>query len=212
MDTPRRVRVIVADDHAAVRMGIVTFLGSAPDIEVVGEARDGREAVDLCARLRPRVILMDLVMPSLDGVAAIKIIRDRCPEVKVIALTSFQDKPLVREALQAGAIGYLLKNVSGEDLAEAIRDACAGRYTLAPEVVQLLIQPEPEIGQDLTAREREVLALLVEGLTNVEIGVRLVVTTATAKAHVGSILAKLGVASRAEAVALALRHKLTTSV
>jgi NarL family two-component system response regulator LiaR len=160
---------------------------------------------------------MDLLMPEMGGPEATRLIRERWPHVQVIALTSFQEKELVREALQAGAISYLLKNVSAEDLAAAIREANAGRSTLAPEAVQALIQAdsraafrERDLPEEfgLTPREREVLALLVEGLNNPEIAERLVVSRSTAKAHVSNILSKLGVSNRAEAIAMALQHDL----
>jgi NarL family two-component system response regulator LiaR len=182
-----------------------------PDLKLIGEARNGREAVDMCAELQPDVILMDLVMPEMDGATATRLIRECCPKIQVIALTSFQEQSLVEEALQAGAIGYLLKNVSASDLAEAIRAAQAGKTTLAPEAVQALVQAssrEPALGHDLTPREREVLVLLVEGLTNPEIADRLTVSRSTAKAHVSNILSKLGASTRMEAISLALQHKL----
>lgn len=207
------IRVLIVDDHGMVRRGLITYLKTASDVDVVGEARDGQEALQMCEQLQPDVILMDLVMPELGGVAATRLIRQRWPQVQVIALTSFREKELVQEALQAGAIGYLLKNVSGEDLVAGIRAACAGRPSLAPEAVQALIQTaaaEPAPGQDLTRREREVLALLASGLSNSEIAARLSVSRSTAKAHVTNILSKLGVSSRGEAIALALRHKLIT--
>lgn len=204
--------VIIVDDHAVVRRGIRAFLRNKAGIQVIGEAGTGQEAVQLSEQQPPDVILMDLRMPVLDGVAATRLIHKQFPQVRVIALTTFQDKELVHDALQAGAISYLLKNVSGDELAEAIRQAHAGRSTLAPEAVQALIQApagsEPALGHDLTLREREVLGLLVKGLSNNEIAERLSVSHATAKAHVSSILSKLGVSSRAEAIALALEKKL----
>jgi NarL family two-component system response regulator LiaR len=167
--------------------------------------------VDLCEKLQPDVVLMDLVMPGMDGAQATRAIRAQCPQVQVVALTSFKEDELVQGALQAGAIGYLLKNVSADELADAIRKAHAGRATLAPEAAQVLIQAArqpPSPGYDLTPRELEVLALLVEGLNNPEIADRLVVSRSTAKFHVSSILSKLGVSNRTEAVSLAMQHKL----
>jgi len=205
------IRVMVVDEHGMVRKGIIAYLKNSADIHIVGEARDGKEAVELCASLAPDVILMDLQMPEMDGIAATRIICRQNSRVKIIALTSFTDRDKVQEALQAGAISYLLKNVSGEDLTEAIRGAFAGRATLAPEAVQALIQPiptQPTVGHDLTPREREVLRLLVKGLNNNEIAERLTVSHATAKAHVSNILAKLEVSNRAEAIACALKEKL----
>jgi len=205
------IRVLIVDDHAMVRKGLVAFLKNEPALELVGEARDGREAIECCEQLHPDVILMDLIMPELGGVAATRTIHQRWPNVQVIALTSFQEKELVQDALQAGAIGYLLKNVSGDELCEAIRQAYGGRPTLAPEAVQALIQPPSEaesMAADLTRREQEVLALLVKGMSNPEIAERLVISRSTVKVHISSILSKLGVASRGEAISLAIQNKL----
>jgi len=206
------IRVMIVDDHGMVRKGLMVYLGNRPDIAIVGEASDGREALALCEKLCPDVLLMDLVMPEMDGVAATRSIHQRWPRVQIIALTSFQEKQLVQDALQAGAIGYLLKNVSGDELYQAVCRAHAGRPTLAPEAIQALVQVGREEdqaqGKDLTARELEVLALLAQGMSNPHIAERLVVSRATVKAHVSSILSKLGVSNRAEAISLALKHKL----
>jgi len=205
------IRVLLVDDHAVVRSGLSAFLLAFDDLELVGEAGSGEEAVRLCDRLQPDVVLMDLVMPSMDGAQATRAIREKCPAIQVIALTSFKETELVEGALEAGAIGYLLKNVTADELAKAIREAHAGRPTLAPEAAQALIQARrqpPKIGFDLTEREREVLTLLVEGLSNPEIAERLVVSRSTAKFHVSSILSKLGVASRTEAVAVTVKEGL----
>ena len=208
-ETP--IRVLLVDDHAVVRSGLSAFLLAFDDLELVAEAGSGEEAVRRCEQLQPDVVLMDLVMPGMDGAQATRAIREQCPEIQVIALTSFKEKELVEGAMEAGAIGYLLKNVSADELAEAIREAHAGRPTLAPEAAQALIQATrrpPKIGFDLTERELEVLALLVEGLSNPEIAERLVVSRSTAKFHVSSILSKLGVSSRTEAVSVALQNNL----
>ncbi len=214
MEQRKTIRVLIVDDHSMVRKGLVTFLKNQVDLEIIGEARDGREAADLCERLQPDVILMDLVMPVLGGVAATRLIRQRFPQAQVIALTSFQERELVQDALQAGAIGYLLKNVSGDELADAIRQAYAGRPTLAPEALQALVQAPPvedSLGKDLTRREREVLSLLVKGMSNPEIAESLCISRATVKVQVSSILSKMGVSNRAEAISLAIQHKLVKS-
>lgn len=204
------IRVMLVDDHLMVRRGLATFLKVFDDLELVGEAADGETAVQLCGRVLPDVILMDMVMPDIDGVTATRLIRQRFPTMQVIALTSFKEESLVQSALQAGAIGYLLKNVTADELAQAIRAAHAGRGTLSPEIVQSMThaaQPPPP-GYNLTEREREVLALLVAGLNNSEIAEKLVVSPSTIKSHVSNILAKLGVANRAEAAATAVRQGL----
>jgi NarL family two-component system response regulator LiaR len=205
------IRVLLVDDHAVVRSGLSAFLLAFDDLELIGEAGSGEEAVRLCDRLRPDVVLMDLVMPGMDGAQATRAIREKCPSIQVVALTSFKEQDLVEAALEAGAIGYLLKNVSADELAKAIREAHIGRPTLAPEAAQALIQARREprrLGFDLTGREREVLALMAEGLTNPDIAERLIVSRSTVKFHVSSILSKLGAASRTEAVAVAVKEGL----
>jgi NarL family two-component system response regulator LiaR len=202
---------MLVDDHAVVRSGLGAFLLAYDDLELIAEAGGGEEAIQFCDRVQPDVVLMDLVMPGMDGAAATRVIRERHPQVQIIALTSFKEKDLVEGVLQAGAIGYLLKNVSADDLAKAIRAAHAGKPTLAPEAAEALIQSTREPftpGYDLTDREREVLALMAEGLSNPQIADRLVMSRSTAKFHVSNVLSKLGAASRTEAVSLALKHHL----
>jgi NarL family two-component system response regulator LiaR len=214
MNALKPIRVMLVDDHAVVRSGLSAFLSVFEDLKLIGEAGSGEEGLRLCEELVPDVILMDLLMPGMDGATTTRLIRERCPSVQVIALTSFKEQELVQGALAAGAIGYLLKNVSADELADAIRSAHAGRPTLAAEATEALIQASLAAGQspkpiyNLTEREREVLALIVEGLTNPEIAERLVVSRSTAKYHVSSILSKLGVSSRTEAVALAVQEDL----
>jgi two-component system, NarL family, response regulator LiaR len=209
----RATRIAIVDDHAMVRSGLAAFLSVADDLELVGEAENGQQALRLCAEERPDVVLMDLVMPGMDGVQATRAIRERFPDIKVIALTSFPEDRLVQDVLEAGALSYLLKNVGADELARAIRAAREGRSTLAPEAAKILIQRAthaPTPGHDLSPREREVLALMVQGLSNPDIADRLVVGRSTIKFHVSSILGKLGVQSRTEAVAVAVQHRLVS--
>jgi len=183
---------MLVDDHAMVRRGLATFLKAFDDLELAGEAESGAAAIQLCARVVPDVILMDMVMPDMDGATATRAIRQKYPQVQVIALTSFKEGNLIKRALEAGAIAYLLKDVSADDLVWAIRAAHAGRATLSPEAAQALVetanQPPPP-GLDMTEREREVLTLMVEGLNNTQIAGRLTVSPSTIKSHVSNILA-----------------------
>lgn len=207
------IRVMLVDDHTMVRRGLATFLKVFDDLQLAGEAESGAASIQLCGEILPDVVLMDMVMPGMDGATATRAICQKYPQVKVIALTSFKEGDLVKNALEAGAIAYVLKDVSADDLVRAIRAAHAGRATLSPEAAQALVETAnqpPVPGLDLTEREHEVLALMVEGLNNTEIAARLTVSPSTIKSHVSNILYKLGVASRTEAVALALRHKLVT--
>jgi NarL family two-component system response regulator LiaR len=213
MSKSKPIRVMLVDEHAVVRSGLAAFLMVFDDLELVGEATGGEESVRMCDHVQPDVVLMDLVMPGMDGADATRAIREKCPHIQVIALTSFKEQDLVERALQAGAIGYLLKNVAADELADAIRAAHSGKPTLAPEAAQVLIEAithptQPALGHDLTPREREVLALMVEGLNNPQIAERLVVSRSTVKFHVSSILSKLGAASRTEAAAMAVQHHL----
>jgi NarL family two-component system response regulator LiaR len=207
----KRIRVVIVDDHVLVRSGLDVVLGMFDDIELAGQAGDGEEAVRLCVELHPDVVLMDLVMPGMSGVEATRRILEQCPGTKVVALTSFTEEDLIGETLRAGAIGYLMKNVSADQLADAVRAAADGRSTLAPEAADVLVRsvsaPRPQ-ADALTAREQQVLKLMADGLTNADIADRLVIGVATVKTHVSSIIAKLGVSTRTEATALAIRRGL----
>jgi len=207
------IRVMLVDDHAMVRRGLATFLKVFKDLDLAGEADNGAAAIKLCGEILPDVVLMDMVMPDMDGATATRIICEKYPQVRVIALTSFNEGEFVKNALEAGAIGYLLKDVSALDLVKAIRDAHAGRASLSPETAQTMVETAnqpPVPGLDLTVREREVLGLMIGGLINAKIAEQLNVSPFTIKSHVSNILFKLGVASRTEAVVLALRHKIVT--
>jgi NarL family two-component system response regulator LiaR len=212
MGKRENIRVMSVDDHELMRRGIRFSLLSVEDIELVAEAHSGEEALRLCDEVGPDVVLMDMYLTeSMDGIATTRAIRERCPQVKVLALSSFFEKGLVQGAMQAGAIGYLVKGVSGAELAEAIRAAYAGRPTLTSEAVEVLIEPtrpQPRFDHDLTKRELEVLALLVEGLSNAEIADRMYFSVAAVKYHVSNILSKFGAANRTEAVVLAMEHNL----
>jgi NarL family two-component system response regulator LiaR len=211
MTEPRSIRVLIVDDHPVVRDGLKNMLLVFDDLELVGEAGDGNQAVTSCRQNQPDVILIDMVMPGMDGIATTRAVREYCPRMKVIILTSFFEDKLVQDALEAGAAGYLLKNVPISVLADAVRSVYAGQSVLSPEATRALIRTKTEPhqpGENLSEREREVLALIVEGLSNEGIAERLVISTATARHHVSACLRKLGAANRAQAAALATKHDL----
>ncbi|NDJ51597.1 MAG: response regulator transcription factor [Chloroflexi bacterium] len=211
--TDETIRLLIVDDHAMVRMGMTAILDEFDDLELVAEASNGEDAVQYCDLYQPDVVLMDLMLPGIDGIESTRRILERHPHIRVIAITSLEQDDLVSRALKAGAIGYLMKNVSVNELARAIRSAHTGSPTLAPEAAQALIEAAkrpPQPTYDLTPREVEVLALMVEGMTNPEIADRLVISRHTVRAHVSNILSKLSVSSRVEAVALAIEQHLVT--
>ena len=213
MKGPSLIRILLVDDHAVVRSGLAAFLSAFPDFELVGEAADGEEAVKLCEPLCPDVVLMDMIMPRMDGATATHLIRQRYPSIQVLVLTSFKEDELIQCALKAGAVGYLLKNVSAEELAKAIRAAHRGRLTLAPEATQCLMRSTtydsvPVPGNALTKREQDVLHLLTRGIDNNEIADTLVISRSTVKYHMSNILSKLHATNRTEAVVIAIQNNL----
>ncbi len=215
MSQPNRIQILVVDDHAMVRRGLAVFLHAFSDLELIGEAASGEEALELCRQTQPDVVLMDMMMPGMDGVMTTQAIRAAYPDIQVIALTSFSQEGLINAALQAGAIGYLFKDVSAEELAEAVRSAASGHSALAREALRVLVSrtaapPGPTF--DLTETERKVLSLICRGLNNAEIAERLGVSRSTIKTHVSNILSKMDVRSRVEAVTLALQHGLEDHV
>ena len=204
------ITVMIVDDHLMVRDGLKLFLSVYEDLQVVGEAGDGAEALQLCATLMPNVILMDMVMPKMDGPTTIAHIRENGWPIEIIGLTSFDDQGFVKTAVQAGAVGFLHKDVHADKLADAIRNAAKGRATLDEAATQALIQTNqlPGLGHDLTPREKEVLGLLVQGETNREISQKLHISPATVRLHVSNILTKLNATNRTEAVSIALQNNL----
>ena len=213
MNTLQTIQVMLVDDHNVVRSGLAAFLRAYDDLELVGEAKNGLDALNLCHKRQPEVILMDLMMPEMDGIAATRAILADYPEIKIIAMTSFEDEELVQGVLAAGAISYLLKNVTSDELAAAIRAASLGKSTLSPEAARVLVQatrPTKQPSYELTEREMEVLNLVVQGQSNQQIANGMVISVATVKAHVSSILSKLQVSSRAEASAYAIKHKIVS--
>lgn len=207
----RPIRVAIIDDHEVVRRGLALFLDINEEFLLVGEADSARTAVRICAEARPDVVLLDLLLGTDDAVPLIGELRRTYPAIRIIAVTGLRDATLVRRTLQAGASGFLFKNVSAGELADAIRAVHASRPALAPEATQALIDFAARQGtmiSDLSTREREILRLLVQGLANPAIAERLAISKSTAKAHVSNILAKLGVTTRAEAAAAAVANRL----
>jgi NarL family two-component system response regulator LiaR len=206
-----KIQVVIVDDHQIVRDGLKMFLSVEEDLELVGEASNGEAALALCAEIEPDVVLMDLVMPRMDGTEATARIRENYPRIQVIALTSYAEQDLVQGALEAGAIAYVLKDIESEKLAEAIREAHRGEVTFDPAVARILIESatqQPKPGGDLTRREKDVLKLLVEGYTNRQIGEALIISISTVRFHVSNILSKLGARNRTEAARIAQENGL----
>jgi len=213
MSESNLIRILIVDDHAMVRSGLKNFIYGFEWMELVGEAGDGASAVEFCSTHPVDVVLMDMMMPGMDGSEATRRIIALGTPVKIIILTSFHEQDLVEQALQAGATSYLLKNVDAESLAAAIRAASMGRATLAPEATEALIQAARQrsgVGYDLTEREKEVLALLVNGRSNNEISNLLSISLTTVKYHLRNIYSKLDAKSRVEAVTIALEHHLVS--
>lgn len=211
MTTSQRIRVMIVDDHQIVRDGLKMFLSIQEDMELVGEAADGEEVVERCDQIQPDVILMDLVMPKMDGPTATARIKEAHPEVQVVALTSYAEEELVQNALEAGAIAYVLKDIESEKLAEAIREAHQGQVTLDPSAAKILVRSatqQSKPGWDLTQREQEVLKLIVEGNTNQQIAQSLTISIGTVRFHVSNILSKLGASNRTEAAHIAQENGL----
>ena len=213
MNETNAIRILIVDDHPMVRSGLQDFILTYDDLELVGEAQNGVEAVEFCATHDVDVVLMDLVMPIMDGSEATRRILALGKPVKIIALTSFHEQNLVEKAMKAGATSYLLKNVTAQELVEAIRAASGGFSVLAPEATKALIQfnhTRHDVGFDLTEKEREILAFLVKGLSNQEISNQLHISISTVKYHTANIFSKLGVRNRVEAATIALEHNLVS--
>lgn len=209
MNNTQTIRVLVVDDHEMVRKGLGLFIDGFDDLELAGEADNGRVAVTVCEQLRPDVVLMDLIMPEGDGIPAILEINQRMPWVKLIALTSFRDEQLIAMALRAGAVGFLYKDIGTDELASAIRNTYHGRYTLSPDATQFVLQrirdQDTSDSLNLTSREQQVLMMMVQGLPNRQIALQMHVTLAMVKQYSTSLFDKLGVTSRMEAVSQALK-------
>jgi len=205
-----KIRVLVVDDHTVVRGGLRLFLLAFPDLDLVGEASSGQMAIDLCKIHQPNVVIMDLLMPDMNGIESTHQIRTKFPDTKVIALTSFPDEQLILDVIDAGASGYLLKTSSATELVEAIRDVAEGKKVFSKEIEKLLVQKSQKsyFHEDLTKREWEIFHLVMIGKSNPEIANELVISVSTVKYHISNILSKLSVKNRAEAIAYAVQHRL----
>jgi NarL family two-component system response regulator LiaR len=212
MPETEKIRLLLVDDHKVVRNGLRIFVSLYDDIEVVGEARNGQQALELCALQQPHVVLMDMAMPVMDGPTATRLIRKQYPKVQVVALTSFDDEKIIHQAIEAGALGFLYKDVEEEELIGAIRSARQGQPVLAPEAMQALMQrssrPAKTSTEPLTERELEVLSLVARGMTNPQVAEQLVISTSTVQFHMHNILGKLGVSTRTEAASVAIQRGL----
>jgi two-component system, NarL family, response regulator LiaR len=211
MGEKNKIKVMIVDDHPLVRHGIKTVFEAYDDILLVAEAENGREAIKMCDKYRPDVVLMDMIMPVLDGTVATEQIIKNWPDVKIIALTSFNDEDLIRKSLKAGAVSYILKNISGAKLVKTIKDVYKGKLALSSQATKILLselREPPDETIKLTGREKEILALIVEGLSNKQIAERLFLSNSTVQFHVSNILSKLGVSKRTEAAYIALKQKL----
>ncbi len=211
MNEKNKIKVIIADDHPLVRHGIKTVLEAYDEISLVGEAENGKELIEICEKLKPDIVLMDLVMPIIGGVEATSRLIERWPDIKVIVLTSFNDMELIKKSLKAGAVSYILKNISSAKLVKTIKDVYSGKFVLSSKATRILLSELREKESKnitLTGREKEILILMVEGLSNKEIAKRLFLSNSTVQFHVSNILSKLGVSKRTEAVYHALKQKL----
>lgn len=206
----KKIRILIVDDHTVVRGGLRLFLLAFPDLEVVGEANSGRWAIELCGLYEPDVVIMDLLMPDMSGIEATRQIRSKFPKTHVVALTSFPDEQLVRDAIAAGATGYLIKTASATELVDAIRAAAQGKSVLSPEATKAIQNQsgKPFYHESLTDRELQVLHMIVNGKSNAEIAAEMIISLSTVKYHVSNILSKLGVKNRSEAIAYARQHRL----
>ena len=211
MKEKNKIKVMIVDDHPLVRHGIKTVFEACDDILLVAEAENGKEAIEMCEKYRPEVVLMDMIIPILDGAEATSQIINRWPDIKVIALTSFDNKDLIKKSLKAGAISYILKNISGEKLIKTIKDVYEDKFVLSSHATKILLSELRETAKEnikLTNREKEILSLIVQGLSNKQIAERLFLSNSTVQFHVSNVFSKLGVSKRTEAVYLALKQKL----